>query len=888
VGDVASQALSITNTAVADGFSEKLNASFGATTDARILTNAGTISQLAAGQTNNTGMVISLNTAAAGVVSGSARVNLVSDGTGTSGLGLTNLPGQDVGVSGTITAVGNVYRLANPVIDTAQPVAFGNVRVGATASQLLSITNNVPSDGFSEKLNAQSGATTGGVTATGSFSLLSASATDNTNVRVGINTATAGLKNGTATINFQSDGTGTSGLGITNLASQNVTVTGAVYNMANGNATPNGTIALGNFRVGQPGGVAPQSQGIAITNTIAGPFTESLGVASASVNNAAFNLTNTIGGNLVVAGSTTNNALNIARTGGSAGVNTGTIAIQYTSDGAGTSGLAAINSNVQNITVNATGYNTAVGNASPNGTITLGNFRVGQPGGVAPQSQGIAITNTVAGPFTESLGVASASVNNAAFNLTNAIGSGLVAAGATTNNALNIARTGGSAGVNSGTIAIQYTSDGTGTSGLAAINSNAQNITVNATGYNTAVGSAAPNGTITLGSFRVGQPGGVAPQNQGIAITNTVAGPFTESLGVASASVNNAAFNLTNAIGSGLVAAGATTSNALNIARTGGSAGLNTGTIAIQYTSGLAAINSNAQNITVNATGYTTAVATVQSTPINFGIVHVGDVVATQGVSVANTAAVTAANDTLKATIGGATGPFTSSGGPVSGLTAGGTADNTTLRVGLNTGAAGVYSGTAAVGLTSQNADMADLGLGSQNINLNATVNKYANADFHKVSGAGAITRSGNIFTLDYGTVFQNSGALNTRIDVQNLVGGGPADLLSGILNVTDGNDFTSLLLGAFSGVGADAFSGDLLSLTLNSNALALGVHSDDIDLIWSGSNASGYLGPNSTYTLHVVGNIIARGANVPEPGTLLLMTIALAGFGATRRRKTV
>ncbi len=911
------QTVSVTNSAPVGAFTEGLIGSAAGTTGTGIIATGSFGSpgnSLAPGQTNpgnppgSGSITVSIDTGSAGAKSGNAVLNFKSDGTAFVGGTVTDLGNTNVAVSG------NVFRLATGAA-TPAPLDLGSFRLTTpTASGSLNVKNSAANDGFSEQLGIQSVSSANAqFTATNNLgsTRINAQSTVNGAVGVGLGTGLiAGVNNGSVNIQYLSDGT-VSGTGAPiNSNLQNVLVQATGYNTAVGNATPNGTTALGNFRVGQPGGASPQSQGIGITNTIAGPFTESLGVASASVNNAAFNLTNAIGSGLVAAGTTTSNALTIARAGGSAGVNTGTIAIQYTTDGTGTSGLAAINGNLQNnITVSATGYNMANGNATPNGTMALGNFRVGQPGGVAPQSQGIGITNTVAGPFTESLGVASASVNNAAFNLTNTIGSSLVAAGATASNALTVARIGGSAGVNTGTIAIQYTTDGTGTSGLAAINSNLQNnITVSATGYNMANGSATPGGPITLGSFRVGQPGGAAPQNQGIAITNTVAGPFTESLGVASASVNNAAFNLTNAIGGNLVAAGATTNNALNIARTGGSAGLNTGTIAIQYTtdgtgtSGLAAINSNAQNITVNATGFTTAVATVQPATINFGIVHVNQSVTAQSVSVQNTAVVTPGfNDTLKAQISGTTGPFTASGATVSGLTAGGPA-NTALTVGLNTSTAGVFTGgtagTATVALTSQNAALADLGLGSQTVNLNAQVNKYANAVFEKLSGAGAITRSGNIFTLDFGTVFQNSGSLASHIDVRNLVGGGPVDLLTGSLNIVDGNDFADLLVASgvsalTGGLDADVSSGDLLSLALNANTLGLGLHQDSITLTWRGSNTSGFSGTDLgvgdvTYTLNVIGTIIAQGTNVPEPGTLLLMTIALAGFGAARRRKTV
>ena len=49
---------------------------------------------------------------------------------------------------------------------------------------------------------------------------------------VGIDTATAGSRSGTATVALVSDGAGTSGLGTTNLASQNVSVLGQVNNYA--------------------------------------------------------------------------------------------------------------------------------------------------------------------------------------------------------------------------------------------------------------------------------------------------------------------------------------------------------------------------------------------------------------------------------------------------------------------------------------------------------------------------------------------------------------------------------------------------------------------------------------------------------------------------------
>src|SRR5207237_740786 len=104
----------------------------------------------------------------AGAQSGSVIVGLTSNGSGTSGLGTTSLSGQTINVSGT------GYRLASASAHTPEPVAFGYVHVGGTASQNLTLQNTAANDGFSEKLDGSIGSTTGDALVSGSFSLLSA------------------------------------------------------------------------------------------------------------------------------------------------------------------------------------------------------------------------------------------------------------------------------------------------------------------------------------------------------------------------------------------------------------------------------------------------------------------------------------------------------------------------------------------------------------------------------------------------------------------------------------------------------------------------------------------------------------------------------------------
>ena len=227
VGDPApSQAVSLTNSVPADGFSESLNASIGAPTGG-VTTNGGSFTALAPSATNNSSLAVGYSTATAGNKAGTATISLVSNGTGSSGLGLTTLASQ------TVSVTGGVYRLASPSTHTPEPVNIGIVHVGDVVAQPLTINNTAVNDGYSERLNATLGSPTGGVTTNGgSITGLVPGATNSTNLIVGVNTVAAGIKSGTATIELTSTGVGTSGLANTTLASQTVNVSAQVNNFA--------------------------------------------------------------------------------------------------------------------------------------------------------------------------------------------------------------------------------------------------------------------------------------------------------------------------------------------------------------------------------------------------------------------------------------------------------------------------------------------------------------------------------------------------------------------------------------------------------------------------------------------------------------------------------
>jgi len=164
-------------------------------------------------------MSVGLNTTTAGAKAGTATIGYVSDGEGTSGLGLTTLGSQVVNVSG------NVYRYAEPSVP--EVVDFGIVHVGDVVSRTPAIANIAIADGFSEGLDVAVSGITGGFYASGSVENLAAGASSS-GITVGFDTSTVGIRSGVLTLDLASNGGGTSGLGITTLPSSEVPTTAQV------------------------------------------------------------------------------------------------------------------------------------------------------------------------------------------------------------------------------------------------------------------------------------------------------------------------------------------------------------------------------------------------------------------------------------------------------------------------------------------------------------------------------------------------------------------------------------------------------------------------------------------------------------------------------------
>lgn len=768
--------------------------------------------------------------------------------------------------------------------NTTTPVNLGNTRVGGTLSGNLNVSNTAPSGAFSEKLDAAFGANTGNVSNNGgAISLLTAGSSNNSAMGVSLITTTAGAKTGTATVNYTSNGAGTSGLGTIAAGNQSVTVNGNVYAVAIGqlNSTP---LNFGTVQVGQS-----VSKVLSITNgaTGAAGFVEDL--------NASFGATSGTGSNLIsgsgsisglLAGATNNSAMTVSVNTSAAGNVAGNILVNYTSAGAvngvsnglGTlvagSSLFGVNGNIQ-ATVNVVNQASPVINNAP---INLGNVRVGA---VSP-SGFVSVTNQLTSAPQAALNASIA--GNGSVTASGSFS--LLDPGATNTTGLQVGMNTATAGNKSGNATIGFISDASNIGNCAPncqLTLASQNVAVNGAVYRLA-NPTISNAPINLVA-RVGDAAPVAS----IGVTNSSPDIYTERLDAAFNGAAPAGFTTSGSI-SGLAAQGS--SNALKAALNTSTAGVFGGNANIALTSsgagttGAADITLASGSASLNGKVYAAAVGLVNTPTVDFGIVHVGDVVSAKNVSVSNNAAVAALNDKLTGDISGGSSKFGVNGTLGAGVDAG-NANNSNLNVSFNTSSAGVYSSTASVNLKSHNADMSDLSLGSSSVGLMGTVNNYALAAFTKSSGSGAFSFVNGGWVLDFGSVAANSSPLSTLLGVQNTATG-PADDLGGSFLFGGASAFTLSGFNQFVGVGAGSIFGGLGVLF---NTASLGQFSQTITLNSFGSNMSGYMGNLADLQLTVMGNVtsvtVPPVTTAPEPGTFVLVIGGLGVVALARKRRS-
>lgn len=643
-------------------------------------------------------------------------------------------------------------------------------------------------------------------------------------------------------------------------------ITGTVYNYAKATLGST-TLSLGNFRVG-----TTASQALSLTNSAPNNgYSEGL-TASFSGTTGNATATGSIGSsNLIAAGATNNTALQVGISTSTVGAKSGTAILALTSDGTGTSGLGTTALASQTVTVSGTVFREAVGSVAPT-TINLGNTHVG-----SSLSQALTVSNTAATDgFSEGL---TASFSGFTGGATGTGTTGVIAAGRSST-ALSVGLSTTTAGAKSGTATVAYKSDGTGTSGLAAVADGSQSVNVTGAVYNLAQASVTPT-TLDFGAYRLNN----TVQTKSIAVSNTAAsGNYSESL-LVSGSSSNAAYSVTNPT-SAIVAGG---QNSVGVKLSTATAGDFTGnkvTLALTSTgvgtSGLADTSLGPQTVTVDGKVYAAATGVVNTPSVNFGIVHIGDNVSS-AISVKNSTAVQGLNDTLTASFGTVGGPFSGSGS-ISGLGASQT-NSSLMTVGLNTSNAGSFSSSAQINMASHNSDMADLALNSASVALTAQVNAYAKAGFTEQSGGGTLSGSGTAYTLNFGKVLYNSSFSTAALKLSNLLQGSVS------ANYTDalGGTFTESGTGA-SGFDLSAFGNTLSQISGGSSTnLDVSFFTNTLGAFTEAITFHGLSINNSTtsalqdITLTLTGFVVT---NMPEPVSGALLLPALGGLGWIRRRR--
>ena len=263
-GSFAPAMVTVTNTAVNDAYSEKLDAAI-ASSSANA-TASGSFSLLTPQSSNSSSLQVNLtDTATAGSKTGTALVSLTSDGTGTSGLGNTALTAQTVNITGQVysglstwsgSASSSWNNFSNwdtlggvPGIDGAlsrghDTATLGNgglgqstINLNGISPELNSLTINstgsytiAPGTGGSLSFSGSAAA----ISSTGSSNTISAPVILNSNTAITVSNATdvlniSGIISGSATLT--KTGNGTLLLNAINTASGQTTVNGGTLDL---------------------------------------------------------------------------------------------------------------------------------------------------------------------------------------------------------------------------------------------------------------------------------------------------------------------------------------------------------------------------------------------------------------------------------------------------------------------------------------------------------------------------------------------------------------------------------------------------------------------------------------------------------------------------------
>ncbi len=253
-----------------------------------------------------------------------------------------------------------------------------------------------------------------------------------------------------------------------------------------------------------------------------------------------------------------------------------------------------------------------------------------------------------------------------------------------------------------------------------------------AAAYNMAVGNATPT-PVFIANQRVGGTG-----SQALTVANTAAaGAFSEALNASFSGATGAATNNGGSLAD--LIAGGSNNAAMSVGVNAGSAGAKSGTVTLAYQSdgtganghsGLVAISAGTQLINVSGNVYQLAAGQLNTAPLNFGTVQVGQSVS-QVLSITNSATGPAGFvEDLNASFGASsgTGAAQISGSGSIGALAAGATNTTAMTVNVNTGAAGTINGSIAVNYASAGSvgglsnGLAAVGVGSADYGVSGVI----------------------------------------------------------------------------------------------------------------------------------------------------------------------
>ena len=743
----------------------------------------------------------------------------------------------------TVTIVDHVESGATGAITSAPSINLGIVHVGGGASAAITVENTATAG--SANLDAVPVQFGGGITVSGEVIGLAPGASDGSDISVVLATGTDGVHSGLVQLDYTSDAG--NGHVLSAGTSTAVIVTGTVFAYGHASITQAPAFA-------QAGGIASAALDVANTASADG-YSENVIATVVGFSGA---VTAASGSIELSAGASSLDALTVQLQAGEVvGFATGDVYVQLISDGNGIDNLGTTLLGTIDVPVAVTVDNPAVASveklsgagtllgASDHYTLDFGTVAQGSTSAVV----GLGIANVANLPADLLSGSFSVADDSDFANAGLAAFSGI--ATGTADVAPSVTLGAGAVGVYTETLVVApSTGNPSGYSAPLA----AETIVVTGT----VVAASTPELTtpiyVPLGDVR---RGGIL--DTGVGVENAAA-PGAAALDVSAGTLQGSAIEAGSITG---LAPGAIDTSDITIGLSSDTVGSLTGIVHLLYLSDSGGGNvAAAGTATIGLTGtvYEEAAGTAVALP---SYVHVGQS-ANVTISVGNTAATTGGYaESLRATIANL-GTGVASGTGTADVAAGGY-DDSSLVAGFGPATtAGILSGAVTVNFVSDGQGIDTLGtaeLGTQYVPVLVQVNNYATAAIQKLSGSGALSPAvGQVTTLDFGTVSQNSVAETADLAIRNAAAG-PADLLSGSFETVGQLPFENTGFAAFGNIGAGQADGGL-SITLNTGSL--GVFSETIVLNPADSNPGGFSATLQAQTLVVTGTVATAGAQTP------------------------